>query len=1079
MHQVMAALGLALLFCAEADQKTVPSQLRVGSFLSSLAPHEMTGEDFRPTATREFIDLMKHSTPFLNGAENGIVGDVDSWVFYNWPEGFELSFRSDGYPTALPNFSMWSSQRQSSVKATIGLGGTYVEDGEYVATWQGNGTISWEGDAKLISEEDNSARVLVTPQSGCIVVRLVGTDEADPLHALTLVPVAYAENATAQLFHPRFLEILNGTAVLRFSSWQMIDVWDTDESLGRSWENRSLPSDQTQAGPKGVCVEHMVELANRLQALPWFSMPKAPETEPGTVDPYASAFATLVNSSLDPGLRVYVEYRSCCRAGLAPGWDSQENAVQSLTLWNSWEEAGVSSDRVVNVISSLQQLDKFGSDVGKVEAAAIEVAFSDVCNGGETPCVDFDALEANDTYGAMTPAELVEAVIRPAMLKKEAAINERVQQALHYGFEIIAFNAMPLISARGYGHRGNLNWAVQCESCLMGELGRRYGAQRLGSANGAASFLVFPLWRFRCKEDFVAYFAYQGLSEEDRVLDSEGNYWLQGTPAEAKTKCASMTDCDGFTYVKSGEWSCGVNTGHRYGDCDMPGTAYFFNRTRIAQGERRPYHHCSAFTIFDDPWSQCLPGKVDSYFRTDAKIPGFDTLAAADAAAKAQCVGKCTIAYTPAPYDPPVSGFTLDELRAALPAAIAASTSEQQLENNMIAAFREPVMEDLMLEFLERLRQIGFSTVVGGQMVRQVRHCRTGGKSCGQASVMLHWDDDGPIRSALSGYVQGRRARAPAAAAAAATPCPQSCVYGICELGYCKCWKGASGADCSLLAPAACHRGRSTLGLSLSGVSYWSRQWIFVDVFKQVGEWIANEFTSYTWSTGTELELRGDGYPARLKVNQKAEVLTIRDIERHYVDGWYTVLYDGEGILDFSMDVTCVHRVSRNHIRIHVNLTTGMNNGIGVRVADTREDNPIRNIRIITPGFEEVYATSPFHPAFLASLENFTVLRFMDWMHANSDKTAWQWENRQTPDDYYTQGSHPGVALEYMVRLANEVGAEPWFSVPINSTDDYIQNFMQQVSETLCGRTWGCTWSWATRPGTGSSSEGSGPSSRA
>ncbi|CAJ1349678.1 unnamed protein product [Effrenium voratum] len=482
MHQVMAALGLALLFCAEADQKTVPSQLRVGSFLSSLAPHEMTGEDFRPTATREFIDLMKHSTPFLNGAENGIVGDVDSWVFYNWPEGFELSFRSDGYPTALPNFSMWSSQRQSSVKATIGLGGTYVEDGEYVATWQGNGTISWEGDAKLISEEDNSARVLVTPQSG-IVVRLVGTDEADPLHALTLVPVAYAENATAQLFHPRFLEILNGTAVLRFSSWQMIDVWDTDGSLGRSWENRSLPSDQTQAGPKGVCVEHMVELANRLQALPWFSMPKAPETEPGTVDPYASAFATLVNSSLDPGLRVYVEYRSCCRAGLAPGWDSQENAVQSLTLWSSWEEAGVSSDRVVNVISSLQQLDKFGSDVGKVEAAAIEVAFSDVCNGGETPCVDFDALEANDTYGAMTPAELVEAVIRPAMLKKEAAINERVQQALHYGFEIIAFNAMPLISARGYGHRGNLNWAVQCESCLMSELGRRYGAQRLGSVD--------------------------------------------------------------------------------------------------------------------------------------------------------------------------------------------------------------------------------------------------------------------------------------------------------------------------------------------------------------------------------------------------------------------------------------------------------------------------------------------------------------------------------------------------------------------------------------------------------------------
>ena len=34
-----------------------------------------------------------------------------------------------------------------------------------------------------------------------------------------------AENATAQIFHPRFLEMLNGTAVLRFSLWQMVAAW--------------------------------------------------------------------------------------------------------------------------------------------------------------------------------------------------------------------------------------------------------------------------------------------------------------------------------------------------------------------------------------------------------------------------------------------------------------------------------------------------------------------------------------------------------------------------------------------------------------------------------------------------------------------------------------------------------------------------------------------------------------------------------------------------------------------------------------------------------------------------------------
>ena len=69
----------------------------------------------------------------------------------------------------------------------------------------------------------------------------------------------------------------------------------------------------------------------------------------------------------------------------------------------------------------------------------------------------------------------------------------------------------------------------------------------------------------------------------------------------------------------------------------------------------------------------------------------------------------------------------------------------------------------------------------------------------------------------------------------------------------------------------------------------------------------------------------------------------MRDVERHYTDGWYTVKFDGEGILEFNMDVTSVHRIARNHIQIYVNLTTSMNNGIGIRISDTREDDPVRH----------------------------------------------------------------------------------------------------------------------------------------
>ena len=52
--------------------------------------------------------------------------------------------------------------------------------------------------------------------SKMLVVHLEG------LQLLLSMEVEY-QNTTEQLFHPRFLEMLNGTAVLRFASWQMID----------------------------------------------------------------------------------------------------------------------------------------------------------------------------------------------------------------------------------------------------------------------------------------------------------------------------------------------------------------------------------------------------------------------------------------------------------------------------------------------------------------------------------------------------------------------------------------------------------------------------------------------------------------------------------------------------------------------------------------------------------------------------------------------------------------------------------------------------------------------------------------
>lgn len=76
---------------------------------------------------------------------------------------------------------------------------------------------------------------------------------------------------------------------------------------------------------------------------------------------------------------------------------------------------------------------------------------------------------------------------------------------------------------------------------------------------------------------------------------------------------------------------------------------------------------------------------------------------------------------------------------------------------------------------------------------------------------------------------------------------------------------------------------------------------------------------------------------------------------------------------------------------------------IGLLVVLERTDpqDPIRNIRVIMPGYEQaaVWGDQPFHPAFLEFLRPFGVLRFMDWMHSNAENLPKEWDERPRPED--------------------------------------------------------------------------------
>ncbi len=247
---------------------------------------------------------------------------------------------------------------------------------------------------------------------------------------------------------------------------------------------------------------------------------------------------------------------------------------------------------------------------------------------------------------------------------------------------------------------------------------------------------------------------------------------------------------------------------------------------------------------------------------------------------------------------------------------------------------------------------------------------------------------------------------------------------------------------------AACAAGaapndNASLGINLGGVTYWSSEIVFVDLFKH-SQTFKSQAPGKGYAQGGPLDLTDDGYVRSLAAGgQFADSIVLSRPTMGYPEGIYTCLYDGQGKIAFAYGVETVEeRPGRIHIHVKAE-----QNLLTLRVVETDPSDPIRNIRVILPGFEETYEKQPFHPDFLKRWERFSTLRFMDFQRTNNSKQT-QWSDRATPASQ-TQGADAGVALEYMIRLSNALGANPWFCMPHLASDDYVRSFAEMVKAGL------------------------------
>ncbi|MFW6031996.1 MAG: hypothetical protein ACOCTI_01320 [Phycisphaeraceae bacterium] len=222
-----------------------------------------------------FIDLMK-GAGWNKGTPFNYDGDID--------------VRDDGYPSEIR-----SGQAYRLFDKPAGVPG-----GRYVLLYDGQGNVDIDG-----GYNRSAGRIEVSFEGSDTksrrFIRIHSTDAGDPVRNMRLVPAAqestYRSGTPEKPFRQQFLDNWDMMDSYRYMDWQ-----DTNASPLERWDQRTLPTDSTQASDYGVALEHQIQLSNQTGKKPWFTVPHLAD------DNYIRNMATMIRDNLDPNLNARIEY---------------------------------------------------------------------------------------------------------------------------------------------------------------------------------------------------------------------------------------------------------------------------------------------------------------------------------------------------------------------------------------------------------------------------------------------------------------------------------------------------------------------------------------------------------------------------------------------------------------------------------------------------------------------------------------------------------------------------------------------------------------------------------------------------
>lgn len=461
-----------------------------------------------------FTDVFQSSRPWISQSFNTVTQGSD----FNGGALIPVQTDANGWPTQL---ATWTNAHGQVMQQRLGtlmfrdLNGNYPA-GTYRAEWGGTGDVVFGFDARETSRGrtangHNFAMLNVTPGNGGIFLGINSMSASDPIRDIhvwmpdyngqSFAGQRWTPGANFSPFHPLYKERLDDFGILRFMQAQETNTTDI-----RTWSDRRDASDARQSSgnsglmANGLSVEHMVQLANELDADPWFNMPHMAD------DAFVRNFATYVRDNLEPGLTAYVEWSNEIW-NFAPGfeayaWIADQARLPANSGMTHWQIAGREAARDMNVWS-----DVFAGQTSRLVRVA----------GGQatTPWVterivenmggSFDAIAIapyfgpsetqRSTYSAATTVDQVLADMRinlvagVQMTLGHQRLADDFSNRLGRDIQLLAYEGGPHLNGRGAAYQDVLFQATK--DPRMADITREY--LRVQNAAGLDAYVHYKL----------------------------------------------------------------------------------------------------------------------------------------------------------------------------------------------------------------------------------------------------------------------------------------------------------------------------------------------------------------------------------------------------------------------------------------------------------------------------------------------------------------------------------------------------------------------------------------------------------